>query len=184
MRRGACSSSPPHPVLLPEGRRDARIIRSAGSGGLSLLGERDRVRGSSAPNVLKHGFDQKLSFRPRVERVRRYAEAEPPKFAAAEDAGNRLASQTAGGKACNLRSLIGGKRRVPVKNSKHLRRARKPLPPKCVHRAADWRGRPPQKGGRACERRYPAWEAAPPPRRAPEWVQAWPLLSSAASRLA
>ncbi|MGO9487190.1 MAG: class I SAM-dependent methyltransferase, partial [Rhodomicrobium sp.] len=36
---------PPHPVLLPEGRRDARIVRSENFGVLSPPGERDRVRG-------------------------------------------------------------------------------------------------------------------------------------------
>ena len=36
---------PPHPVLLPEGRRNARIIAERGSSVLSPLGERDRVRG-------------------------------------------------------------------------------------------------------------------------------------------
>ena len=38
---------PPHPVLLPEGRRDARITRGENSGVLSPPGERDRVRGNS-----------------------------------------------------------------------------------------------------------------------------------------
>jgi NADH dehydrogenase [ubiquinone] 1 alpha subcomplex assembly factor 7 len=36
---------PPHPALLPEGRRDPRISRSEDSRVLSPLGERDRVRG-------------------------------------------------------------------------------------------------------------------------------------------
>ncbi len=36
---------PPHPVLLPEGRRNPRNARSASSRVLSPLGERDRVRG-------------------------------------------------------------------------------------------------------------------------------------------
>jgi pimeloyl-ACP methyl ester carboxylesterase len=36
---------PPHPVLLPEGRRDARTSTSGCSGVLSPLGERGRVRG-------------------------------------------------------------------------------------------------------------------------------------------
>jgi len=36
---------PPHPVLLPEGRRDARILAGDISSVLSPLGERDRVRG-------------------------------------------------------------------------------------------------------------------------------------------
>ena len=36
---------PPHPVLLPEGRRDARTTRSENYRVLSPLGERDRVRG-------------------------------------------------------------------------------------------------------------------------------------------
>ena len=38
---------PPYPVLLPEGRRDGRIIAEGGSSVLSPLGERDRVRGDS-----------------------------------------------------------------------------------------------------------------------------------------
>jgi adenosylcobyric acid synthase len=37
--------APPHPALLPEGRRDAGIPHSASSRVLSPLGERDRVRG-------------------------------------------------------------------------------------------------------------------------------------------
>ncbi|MGO9485555.1 MAG: cysteine desulfurase family protein [Rhodomicrobium sp.] len=41
-------SRPPHPVLLPEGRRDARILAEDSSGVLSPLGERDRVRGDFA----------------------------------------------------------------------------------------------------------------------------------------
>ncbi len=41
------SKRPPHPVLLPEGRRDARTIRSEDSSVLSPLGERDRVRGDA-----------------------------------------------------------------------------------------------------------------------------------------
>ncbi len=36
---------PPHPVLLPEGRRDPRILAEGSSSVLSPLGERDRVRG-------------------------------------------------------------------------------------------------------------------------------------------
>ena len=40
---------PPHPVLLPEGRRYTRTIRSENSRVLSPLGERDRVRGDSPP---------------------------------------------------------------------------------------------------------------------------------------
>jgi adenosylcobyric acid synthase len=39
---------PPHPVLLPEGRRDAGITRSESYRVLSPLGERDRVRGDSS----------------------------------------------------------------------------------------------------------------------------------------
>ncbi len=39
---------PPHPVLLPEGRRDARNSLGGNSSVLSPLGERDRVRGNSA----------------------------------------------------------------------------------------------------------------------------------------
>ena len=39
---------PPHPVLLPKGRRNARIPAEAHSRVLSPLGERDRVRGDSA----------------------------------------------------------------------------------------------------------------------------------------
>ena len=38
---------PPHPVLLPEGRRDARTTRGENYRVLSPLGERDRVRGDS-----------------------------------------------------------------------------------------------------------------------------------------
>jgi cysteine desulfurase len=45
---------PPHPVLLPEGRRDARITRSEHSSVLSPLGERDRVRGDFATH--SNGF--------------------------------------------------------------------------------------------------------------------------------
>jgi hypothetical protein len=36
---------PPHPVLLPEERRNPRITRGGNSGILSLFGERNRVRG-------------------------------------------------------------------------------------------------------------------------------------------
>ena len=39
---------PPHPVLLPEGRRDPRILAEGVSSVLSPLGERDRVRGDFA----------------------------------------------------------------------------------------------------------------------------------------
>ena len=39
------SEVPPHPVLLPEGRRNPGITRSENSRVLSPLGERDRVRG-------------------------------------------------------------------------------------------------------------------------------------------
>ena len=41
---------PPHPVLLPEGRRDACTSRCGNSGVLSPLGERDRVRGGFIPD--------------------------------------------------------------------------------------------------------------------------------------
>jgi NADH dehydrogenase [ubiquinone] 1 alpha subcomplex assembly factor 7 len=40
---------PPHPGLLPEGRRDAVRSSPAGTGVLSPLGERDRVRGDFPP---------------------------------------------------------------------------------------------------------------------------------------
>ncbi len=56
---------PPHPVLLPEGRRDARISGSGISSVLSPIGERDRVRGDFAtqstgfvtPSSLIEGHD-------------------------------------------------------------------------------------------------------------------------------
>ena len=57
-----CFTHPPHPVLLPEGRRDARIARGGCSGVLSPLGERDRVREDSANNSTESGTERQGHF--------------------------------------------------------------------------------------------------------------------------
>jgi ATP-dependent helicase/nuclease subunit B len=62
-------ASPPHPGLLPRGRRHARNIVEKSSGLLSPLGERDRVRGD---------------FEPRLRRVKFLSEALRPAPATAE----------------------------------------------------------------------------------------------------
>jgi ATP-dependent helicase/nuclease subunit B len=47
---------PPHPVLLPKGRRDARNIAEESSGVLSPLGERDKVRGDLQEKIRRAKF--------------------------------------------------------------------------------------------------------------------------------
>ncbi len=113
---------PPHSVSLPKGRENARNTLGENSGVPSPLGEKGRMRGSLLPpfapllNMAEHGFDQNLSLRPGIERVRRYLKGKPPKFAPAEDARHGLASEPPCREACDSRGLIGGNSGVTVQD--------------------------------------------------------------------